>query len=92
MNGYTASAAGDPSHSHVMTPNEIAWSYIDSQTHTTEGPSAVSGQLLSGAASGSAAAGGGNNTYVNSNSDGSTGGAETAPQHTRTRYLIRALP
>ena len=35
---------------------------------------------------------GGENTYQNSNNDGTTGGAETAPQHVRVRYLIRAMP
>lgn len=84
---YVAWVSGSGVEDRVM-----AYMGGDFTYHQTEGPSAVSGNLINGSATGTAHSSGADNTYQNSNSDGTTGGSETAPQHTRVRYLIRALP
>lgn len=73
---------------------DVFYAYMtgDYTVHETNGPSSVTAHVNNGSATGTAYAGGGDNTYANSNSDGTTGGAETAPQHIRVRYLIRARP
>ena len=52
----------------------------------------ISGNVTNTLVTGSNSFSGADNTYQNSNSDGTTGGSETAPKHIRVRYLIRALP
>ena len=72
----------------------ISYGYAvgDATYHYTDSSSAVTAAVNNGSSSGTAASSGGDNTYKNSNSDGTNGGSETAPQHIRVRYLIRALP
>ena len=67
--------------------------YIQPDTvYKTANSSAIAGNINNTSVAGTLSASGGDNTYKNSNSDGTTGGIETAPKHIRVRYLIRALP
>ena len=79
-------------HYHYLLYGTPYYFRLDQTVHSTQGPSSVSANVVSGSATGIAIASGGDNTYKNSNSDGTTGGTETAPKHIRVRYLIRALP
>lgn len=71
--------------------SELGHRVRDSSNRYTSGGS-ISGSVANTSVAGSLSLSGGDNTYQNTNSDGSTGGAETAPQHIRVRYLIRTLP
>ena len=79
-------------HYHYLLYGTPYYFRLDQTVHSTQGPSSVSANVVSGSATGIAIASGGDNTYKNSNSDGTIGGTETAPKHIRVRYLIRALP
>lgn len=71
--------------------SELGHQVRDSSSRYTSGGT-ISGSVVNTAVAGTVFSSGGDNTYKNSNSDGTAGGSETAPQHTRVRYLIRALP
>lgn len=71
--------------------SELGHRVRDSSNRYTSGGT-ISGNISNTTVEGNLSLSGGDNTYQNTNSDGTTGGAETAPQHTRVRYLIRALP
>lgn len=71
--------------------SELGHQVRDSSSRYTSGGT-VSGSVTNTSVAGSISSSGGDNTYKNSNTDGTTGGSETAPQHIRVRYLIRALP
>ena len=80
------------SHYHSLIFGTPYYFRLDQTVHSTQGPSSVTANVVNGSATGIASPSGGDNTYKNSNSDGTTGGGETAPKHIRVRYLIRALP
>jgi len=73
----------------VMTSAEggtVGWADYNNSNYTAEGwtsSSSVSGSLNSGALTGTA--------YVSAQTGTYSGGSETAPVHTRVRYLIRAV-
>ena len=71
--------------------SELGHQVRDSSSRYTSGGT-ISGSVVNTAVAGTISASGGDNTSRNSNSDGTSGGSETAPQHIRVRYLIRALP
>lgn len=71
--------------------SELGHRVRDSSNRYTSGGT-ISGHVTNTTVAGSLSLSGDDNTYQNSNSDGTIGGTETAPQHTRVRYLIRALP
>ena len=71
--------------------SELGHQVRDSTARYTSGGT-ISGSVVNTSVAGTLSASGGDNTYKNSNSDGTTGGSETAPKHIRVRYLIRALP
>jgi len=71
--------------------SELGHQVRDSSNRYTSGGT-ISGNVVNTAVDGSISSSGGDNTYKNFNSDGTTGGSETAPKHIRVRYLIRALP
>ena len=80
------------SHYHSLIFETPYYFRLDQTVHSTQGPSSVTANVVNGSATGIANPSGGDNTYKNSNSDGTIGGAETAPRNIRVRYLIRALP
>ena len=80
------------SHYHSLIFGTPYYFRLDQTVHSTQGPSSVTANVVNGSATGIANPSGGDNTYKNSNSDGTIGGAETAPRNIRVRYLIRALP
>ena len=90
---YVADVTIDVSGDGVSFSYGVSKGYIRTdEKNNKANDSVVAGNVNDTSVVGVLSASGGDNTYKNSNSDGTNGGSETAPQHIRVRYLIRALP